>query len=220
MGSDVFRPGHDEQPFAELQAVRRLSRPDYGSHPTSTSHPIPDIRGEGERKTAFGIEIADAGCPKLGREGAVARSRILQNETGGLIVRSNYAYLRRMITREVDERDSIIFVRGSGAWTRAEVDEHFRALRRLIQDMRIADRPVRLLSDVTLAERQSPELEAHIKRQHDQTYKPGDRVALLVRDLDDKQHARAALGLADVAVFNSQLAAEMWLVEDSLKRPA
>ncbi|QDZ08096.1 hypothetical protein FPZ24_11895 [Sphingomonas panacisoli] len=137
-----------------------------------------------------------------------------------LIVGSNYAYLRRMITREVEERDNIIFVRGSGAWTRAEVDEHFRELRRVIQDMRNAARPIRILSDVTLAERQLPELEAHIKRQHSQTYKSGDRVALLVRDLDDKQHARAALGLADVAAFNSQLAAEMWLVEDSLKRPA
>lgn len=125
-----------------------------------------------------------------------------------------------MITRAIDEGDSIIFVRGSGVWSRAEVDEHFGELRRLIQDMRTAAKTFRILSDITYAERQSPELEAHIKSQHDQTYESGDRVALLVRNLDDKQHVRAALGMADVAVFNSQLAAEMWLVEDSLKRPA
>jgi hypothetical protein len=125
-----------------------------------------------------------------------------------------------MIDRKFDDRDGIIKVTGTGIWTIAEVDRHFDQLRRMIATLRDAGRPVRVLSDVTFAERQSPEIEAQIQLQHDRTYRPGDRIAILTHDIDDRNYIRAIVGHAEVAAFSSVLAAEMWLVEDSLARPA
>jgi hypothetical protein len=125
-----------------------------------------------------------------------------------------------MIDRRFDERDGIITVTGSGIWTVAEIDRHFEQLRRMIADLRAAGRPIRVLSDVTLAQRQSPEIEAHIRMQHDRTYRAGDRVAMLAVGIDERNYLRSILGDAEIAAFSSVLAAEMWLVEDSLQKPA
>jgi hypothetical protein len=125
-----------------------------------------------------------------------------------------------MITRSFDERDGIITVKATGRWTRAEVDDHFSELRRLIEPIRAAQRTVLLLSDVTEAERQAPELEQHIRLQQDRTFRAGDRIAILTGSMDDKAHVRSVLGAAEMATFSSRLPAEMWLVETDLKRPA
>jgi hypothetical protein len=125
-----------------------------------------------------------------------------------------------MIKRTVDERDGIIFVTGTGIWTRTDVDDHYAALRQLIDHMRRDGRLVRVLSDITKAVRQSSEIEIHIREHIDRTYRPGDRVAILVADADDKMYVRGLLGHADVAAFSSQITAEIWLMEPALKRPA
>lgn len=124
-----------------------------------------------------------------------------------------------MIERHIEDRDGIIFVKASGVWTRGEVDAHYDALRRIIDAYREALRPIRILSDITAAERQSPDIESHIRDQMDQTYRPGDRVALLVASAADQQHVRGLLGAAAMGTFVSPMAAEIWLMSEELAPP-
>jgi hypothetical protein len=83
-----------------------------------------------------------------------------------------------MIERNLDDRDGIIVVKASGVWTRLEVDQHYAELRVIIDRYRANGQPVRVLSDITKAERQSPAIETHIKAQMGATYRQGDRIAL------------------------------------------
>jgi hypothetical protein len=122
-----------------------------------------------------------------------------------------------MIAREWDTDTGIIFVTGSGIWTRADVDGHYGELRRIIAEVRAARRPVRVLSDLTRAERQSHAVEAHILGEIDRTYRAGDRVAFLTANADDKNYVKMVLGRADAAVFSSRMAAEMWLLLDEIQ---
>lgn len=124
-----------------------------------------------------------------------------------------------MITRTIEEPDGIILVDSSGAWTAAEVDAHFFALGTMIEEFRAAGRSIKVLSDITRAERQTPPIERLIRAYQQKLYRPGDRVALLVRP-NDKPHVIGLLGHAEVATFNSRLAAEMWLVTLDLRKPA
>lgn len=124
-----------------------------------------------------------------------------------------------MIARSFDEPDGIIVVESSGAWSAAEVDAHFSALGTIIGKLRAAGRSIKILSDITLADRQDPAIEQRIRAYQQRLYQPGDRIALLVQ-ATDKPHVIGLLGHADVATFNSRLAAEMWLVNADLKKPA
>jgi hypothetical protein len=120
-----------------------------------------------------------------------------------------------MIDREWDEDGGIITVTASGVWTKADVEEHYRALRRMIDAVREAGRPIRVLSDITQASRQSPIVEAHTLGEIDRTYQRGDRVAFLTANAEDKAYTKMILGKADAAIFSSRMAAEMWLsIED------
>ena len=120
-----------------------------------------------------------------------------------------------MIRREVDPDDGIIFVTSDGAATRADIDEHYDALRLLIAEMREAGRPVRVLSDVTSSPRQAADVETHILAQMGRTFRSGDRVALLAGQ-GDNAYVRTLLANVDVATFSSRLPAEMWLLLDEL----
>jgi anti-sigma factor RsiW len=124
-----------------------------------------------------------------------------------------------MIERSVDGKDGIIFVRGSGLWSHAEVDAHYDELRALIAGLRAQGRPVRVLVDVTDAAQQSDTRENYVRAQIERTYRPGDRVAMLVAGGEVKQHVRSVLNGTLVAIFISQIAAEMWLMEEGLPPP-
>lgn len=124
-----------------------------------------------------------------------------------------------MIERSVDDEDGIIFVVSVGEATREDIDVHYDALRDLIATMRAAGRPIRVLSDQTRAVRLSCDLNLHIKAQIERTFRPGDRVALLMASDDDKRYARTILGTTDYAVFTSRIAAELWLMEPALPPP-
>jgi hypothetical protein len=119
-----------------------------------------------------------------------------------------------MIERRFDADSGIIHVVGTGIWKRADVDTHYGAIRGIAAGLRAAGRPIRLLSDVTGAERQAPDIEAYIKLQMERTFAPGDRMALLVPDIQAQRHIRTLLGNAEVATFCSRDAAEAWLRND------
>ena len=125
-----------------------------------------------------------------------------------------------MITRKVDEPDGIIIVQSLGSADMEDLDNHYASLRALIAEMREAKRPIRVLSDQRQATRLGHELNLHIKAQIERTYKPGDRVALLMKTEEDQRYAREILGVVDWAVFNSRHAAEIWLVQIDQKPPA
>ncbi|WP_311267150.1 hypothetical protein [Sphingobium sp. WCS2017Hpa-17] len=124
-----------------------------------------------------------------------------------------------MIACELDDPDGIIFVHATGLWSIADVDRHYTHLGLIIADRRRNGLPIRILSDVTEAQRQARETEARILEHMERTYLPTDRVAILVADVADKMYVRARLGKAIVGVFSSQLPAEMWLMTDDLQPP-
>jgi hypothetical protein len=117
-----------------------------------------------------------------------------------------------MIDRFIDEHTGIIHVTGQGIWTREAVDQHYAMLRQLILSVRYMGRPVRVLSNVTSAARQSPEIEARILEQMARSYLAGDRVALLAANSVAKLHIRSVIGNAEIGLFCSPLAAETWLL--------
>lgn len=124
-----------------------------------------------------------------------------------------------MIACELDDPDGIIFVHATGLWSIADVDRHYTHLGLIIADRRRNGLPIRILSDVTEAQRQARETEARILEHMERTYQATDRVAILVNSIADKMYVRARLGKAIVGVFSSQLPAEMWLMTDDLQPP-
>jgi ATPase subunit of ABC transporter with duplicated ATPase domains len=121
-----------------------------------------------------------------------------------------------MIERNVDDETGIIVVRAVGIWTREAVDTHYNALRAMIGGMRGKGRPVRLLSDVSGASRQSNQIETHIRWQMERTFRPGDRIAILAGNAEDKATLLDLVDLPPVAIFHSRVAAESWLLADDL----
>lgn len=125
-----------------------------------------------------------------------------------------------MITRAIDEPDGIIIVRSVGAATWQDLDSHYTLMRALIAQMRLAQRPIRVLSDQRMATRLPLDLNLHIKHQIERTYEPGDRLALLMRTEEDQRYAREILGVMNWAVFHSRHAAEIWLMQADQRPPA
>ena len=118
-----------------------------------------------------------------------------------------------MISRHLDEETGIIMVIGTGDWTFPDIEQHYCALRQMIEELRDKGVPVRVLSNVTHATRQAPWVEDYIKLQMEQTFQEGDRVAILVASQADKAHLRSKLPRqAEIWSFNSRLAAEQWLL--------
>lgn len=124
-----------------------------------------------------------------------------------------------MIERTIDD-GGVIQVVSVGEATRADIDIHYDALRDMIAALRAEGRPIRVLSDQTQATRLSETLNLYLKEQIERTYRPGDRLALLMRSEGDKMYARGVLGVQDYAVFESRIAAEIWLMEPTLKPPS
>ena len=122
-----------------------------------------------------------------------------------------------VIERRWDREAGISYVSATGLWTVDEVDAHYAALRRLMDDVRAAGHPVRIISDISRAQRQMPEVEVRATQQIADTFKPGDRVAFVTADADDKLYLRSRLGSAEAAAFSSLLTAEMWLFSDAEK---
>ena len=122
------------------------------------------------------------------------------------------------IERRLDPKTGIIHVAGTGVWTRDDVDGHYTDLRKMIAPIRMAGDRVRLLSDVTRASRQAPEIEQYVLTQMLCTFLPGDRVAFLTATVEDKKRVRTLLHDFDFAAFNSLLPAEMWLLEDDMPK--
>jgi hypothetical protein len=121
-----------------------------------------------------------------------------------------------VIERTFDPEVGIIYVTGSGVWDRQAVDAHYAALRALIDSLRALGQPIRVLSDVSAARRQDPELEGHILSHIERTFVAGDRFAVLTADMADKAHVRGLFGAADFGAFASRIPAEQWLLLDEL----
>lgn len=124
-----------------------------------------------------------------------------------------------MIVRRFDEGSGILHVSGTGEWTVSDIEAHYADLRRTMANLRAAGRPVRILSDIRYAERQSREVEMTIRREMERSYGPGDRVVLLTGSDSDKMHVRGALGFFEVKAFSSPIAAEIWLFANETDEP-
>ena len=124
-----------------------------------------------------------------------------------------------MIERDLSDPDGIITVRSSGDWTRAEIDEHFAALREIIASRRRNGDPIRVLSDLSSACTDDMGINDHILDECHRTYQPGDRVAILTPGPSSKRWLRERLRGSEVAAFSSRLPAEMWLMADDLPPP-
>ena len=121
-----------------------------------------------------------------------------------------------MIERMFDPEVGIIYVTGTGVWDRTAVDAHYEALRLMVGELRAAGDPIRVLSDVSAAERQDLAIERRILEHVERTFRSGDRFAVLAGDMADKVYIRGLLGPADFGVFASRIPAEQWLLLDDL----
>ncbi|HEX7782656.1 MAG TPA: hypothetical protein VF509_07595 [Sphingobium sp.] len=121
-----------------------------------------------------------------------------------------------MIEVSIDERTGIIRTVGTGRWTAEEVDAHFMKLGDIISDVRRRGQVVRILSDVSGAEVQSPAIEARINALSGKLRQPGDRSALVVKSSLLKVHVREVADCQDLALFCSAAAAETWLLAHDL----
>lgn len=121
-----------------------------------------------------------------------------------------------MIERTFDSEVGIIYVTGTGVWDETAVDAHYEALRTMIGELRAGGHAIRVLSDVSAAERQDPALERRILGHIERTFRSGDRFAILAAAMADKVHIRGLLGAADFGVFASRIPAEQWLLLDEL----
>lgn len=121
-----------------------------------------------------------------------------------------------MIERRFDAEVGIIYVTGTGVWDQATVDDHYGALRAMIEALRSDGRPIRVLSDVSAAPQQDPALERHILTHIEATFHTGDRFAVLTANMATKAHVRTLIGRADFGVFASRIPAEQWLLLDEL----
>jgi hypothetical protein len=115
-----------------------------------------------------------------------------------------------MIELSFDEATGIVRTVGIGRWTAAEVDAHFEALAELLARLRGEGRSIRILSDVTRAEVQTPAIEARISAHAARVRRPEDRVALVVKTNLLKVHVRKAGAPSTTELFCSHAAAEMW----------
>ena len=115
-----------------------------------------------------------------------------------------------MIEREFDEGTGIISVRGSGLYSFMDIEQHYAALRALVERVRSSGRPIRVLSDVTHGVRQAAWVEDYILDQMTQIFRTGDRIAFLVANDSDKAHIQNVGGHL-VHSFTSRTAAEQWL---------
>jgi hypothetical protein len=122
-----------------------------------------------------------------------------------------------MIERRLDEESGIIYVLGTGRWSLLDVDEHYDALRTMIEEVRKSGRRIRILSNVSHAERQDAEVEARILAHIRSTFQAGDRVAILTAETGDKLHVRQLLDGIEVMAFSSPIAAEIWLFVDEVR---
>lgn len=119
-----------------------------------------------------------------------------------------------MIEREFDEATGLVHVRGTGAWSFKDIEEHFTALRALIADVRAAARSIRVISDVSFGHRQAAWVEEYILDQMARTFRSGDRVAFIAASQADVDHLRSLATGVDVGCFTSGEAAEQWLRSD------
>lgn len=119
-----------------------------------------------------------------------------------------------MIERAFDNATGIIRVKVSGPWDASEIDRHYTQLRALIETVRARSIPIRILVDIRDAPPRPPSVEAQIARHNPSTYRPGDRVAILTGDLEDKEHVRTFLDGAGKWAWQNELAAEQWLLLD------
>jgi len=115
-----------------------------------------------------------------------------------------------VIERKFDEATGIILVRGAGLYSFMDIEQHYVALRALIERVRSQGKPVRILSDVTHGVRQAGWVEDYILDQMTQMFEAGDRIAFLAANEPDRAHIQSIGGLL-VRSFTSRSAAEQWL---------
>src|ERR1700759_2328972 len=98
-----------------------------------------------------------------------------------------------MLERSFDDTCGIVRVKASGPWTLSDLDDHYTKLRELIDGLRAKAVPIRVLIDVRHAPSRPADIEARISENGASTYQPGDRIAILTADAEDKAHVRMFL---------------------------
>lgn len=120
-----------------------------------------------------------------------------------------------MIERSIDKENGIIRVKVTGPWQEAELLDHFVKLRQMIESVRARKLPVRIAIDLRSAEPPGSQIEARIAEMKRSTYLPGDRIAVITNDLASKFHVRGFLNGVDAWAWQSELAADQWLLIQS-----
>lgn len=118
---------------------------------------------------------------------------------------------RNGFTIRQEAAGTITVTSAADLWSPEDIDRHFDRLATVIDEQRRAGQQVRVLVDLRAAPPQPTETLARIGTRTVTTYRPGDRVAIVVTSSLAKMQMRDIMRSGDNALFLSADAARLWL---------
>jgi hypothetical protein len=116
-----------------------------------------------------------------------------------------------LLVIDFDRASGITVVTGVGSWTPAYVDAHFAELRRQVDAQRQLGIAVQVVVDLRDADIQPQGTSERIAANADNSYREGDRVAIVVSSSIAKMHMRRCAAKRNFELFLSYNAALTWL---------
>jgi hypothetical protein len=135
-----------------------------------------------------------------------------------LFVEWQPSHLRKATFRcGIDNESQTVRVKGGGTWREADAQLYFDHQARIIREARIRFGDLKVLYDVRDWVVECPESVAQFQAINREIYRPGDRLAAIVKSSVDKQNPREALAVGTREAFISSSAAETWLQAYSVR---
>lgn len=110
--------------------------------------------------------------------------------------------------------EPFIQVTGTGLWSPAEIERHFRALDKVLRPLRVRHGFARILIDMSEAKVQTVDAAAALDRWTGLTYRERDEVAVICTSTLLAMQTRRTAKIYHRAVFTERTAAIAWLLSD------
>jgi hypothetical protein len=117
----------------------------------------------------------------------------------------------------IDNESQTVRVMGGGIWREADAQLYFDHQTRIIKEARIRFGDLKVLFDVRDWVVECPQSVVQFQKMNREIYRPGDRLAAIVKSSVDKQNPREALAVGTREAFISSSAAETWLQAYSVR---
>lgn len=110
--------------------------------------------------------------------------------------------------------DPFIQATGTGLWSAADIEAHFRDLEKVLRPMRARQGFARVLVDMSGAKVQTIEAAAALDRWTGLTYRENDEVAVICTSTLLAMQTRRTVKLYRRAVFTDKVSAIAWLLSE------